>query len=157
MLIITSFVVVMWEYSHSVEADVSKSVVWKLYSDVSTWPGWDKGIERISLDGEFKEGTVGMIKPKGQDELPYRLTEVSAKSAFSDEMEILSAEVTIRFEHTLEDLEHGRIKITHHVVIFGPNADSLGPQIGPGITGDIPENMESLVKLAQRGQSAQNS
>ncbi len=157
MLIITSFVVVMWEYSHSVEADVSKSAVWKLYSDVFTWPGWDKGIERISLDGEFKEGTVGMIKSEGQDELPYRLTEVSAESAFSDEMEIPDAEVTIRFEHTLEDLGHERTKITHHVVIFGPNADSLGPQIGSGIASGIPETMESLVKLARQNQSAHNS
>ncbi len=157
MLIITSFVVVMWEYSHSVEADVSKRAVWKLYSDVSSWPSWDKGIEQISLDSEFMEGMGGMIKSEGQNELPYRLTEVSAESAFSDEMEIPGAGVTIRFEHTIEDLGHGRIKITHHVVIFGPNADSLGPQIGPGITSSIPETMESLVKLAQQNQSAHNS
>ena len=72
-----------WEYEHSIEGNVSTSALWGMYSDVSTWPEWDKGIEKIGLDGEFREGTSGTIKPVGQDHLPFRLTKVTVDGSDS--------------------------------------------------------------------------
>ena len=140
-----------WEYEHSVEGEVSRSALWGLYSDVTTWPEWDKGIERIRLDGEFREGTSGMIKPMGQDELPFRLTKVAVDGGFSDETEIPGAGVTIGFRHTLESVGEGRCRITHHVSIFGPGAGSLAPTIGPEMARGIPDTMRSLLRMAQQG------
>jgi len=34
------------------------------------------------------------------------------------------------------------------VIITGPAADEMGPQLGPEITADVPEAMESLARLA---------
>jgi hypothetical protein len=67
----------IWEYEHSIEGEVSRSALWGLYSDVTTWPEWDKGIERIRLDGEFSEGACGAIKPVGQDQLRLRVRKVT--------------------------------------------------------------------------------
>ena len=102
----------IWEYEHSVEGKVSRSALWGLYSDVKTWPEWDKGIERIRLYGEFREGTPGTIKPVGQGQLPFRLTKVTVDGGFSDETEIPGAEVTIGFKHTLESVGRGETVVT---------------------------------------------
>jgi hypothetical protein len=122
-----------------------------LYSDVTTWPEWDKGIERIRLDGEFREGASGTIKPVGQDQLPFRLTKVTVDGGFSDETEIPGAGVTIGFKHTLESVGEGRCRITHRVSIFGPGAGSVAPTIGPEMVKGIPDTMQSLLRMAQRG------
>jgi hypothetical protein len=139
----------MWEFEHSEEGKATKSSLWALYSDVTTWPQWDKGIEWIRLDGEFKEGTPGTIKPLGQDQLPFRLTEVVVDGGFSDETEIPGAGVTIRFRHTIESVGEGRCKITHRVSIFGPGADAVAPGIGPEMAKGVPETMRSLLRMAQ--------
>lgn len=139
-----------WEYEHSIEGKVSRSALWDLYSDVTTWPEWDKGIERIRLDGEFREGTSGTIKPVGQDQLPFRLTKVTVDDGFSDETEIPGAGVTIGFKHTLESVGEGRCRITHRVSIFGPGAGSIAPTIGPEMVKGIPDTMQSLLRMAQR-------
>jgi len=139
----------MWEFEHSEEGKSSRRALWALYSDVKTWPEWDKGIEWIRLDGEFRDGTSGTIKPAGQDQLPFRLTSVTVDGGFSDETEIPGAGVTIGFEHTIESAGEGRCRITHRVSIFGPGAESLAPEIGPGMAEGIPETMRSLLKMAQ--------
>ncbi len=97
----------MWEFEHSEEGVASRSALWALYSDVMTWPEWDKGIEWIRLDGEFREGASGTIKPVGQDQLPFRLTKVTVGGGFSDETEIPGAGVTIGFKHTSNRLAKG--------------------------------------------------
>jgi hypothetical protein len=139
-----------WEYQYSVEGKASKSAVWKLYSNVKTWPEWDKGIESITLDGEFMEGAPGMIKPKGQENaMPFRLTWVEREVGFSDETVIPGADVTVGFTHTLESTGDGSTRITHRVWIAGPAGDSLGTTMGPGITDGVPETMQSLMKMAE--------
>lgn len=139
----------MWEFEHSEEAAASRSGLWALYSDVTTWPEWDRGIEWIRLDGEFLKGTPGTIKPFGQDALPFRLTNVTAEGGFSDETEIPGAGVTIGFKHTLESAGEGRCRITHRVSVFGPGADALAPAIGADMVRGIPETMKSLLRMAQ--------
>jgi len=139
----------MWEFEHSEEGVASRSALWALYSDVMTWPEWDKGIEWIRLDGEFREGTSGTIKPVGQDQLPFRLTKVTVSGGFSDETEIPGAGVTIGFKHTLESVGEGRCRITHRVSIFGPGSGGLAHEIGPEMAKGVPETMQSLLRMAQ--------
>jgi hypothetical protein len=139
----------MWEFEHSEEGNASRRALWALYSDVKTWPRWDKGIEWIRLEGGFREGASGTIKPAGQDRLPFRLTRVTVDGGFSDETEVPGAGVTIGFRHTIESVDGGRCRITHHVSIFGPGADSLAPAIGPDMAKGIPETMRSLLRMAE--------
>ena len=139
----------MWEYEHSIEGKVGREAVWGLYSDVATWPEWDAGIEWIKLDGDFSAGASGKIKPKGQDQLPFRLTKIDVDGGFSDEAEIPGAGITIGFTHTLESVGEGRTRITHHVTISGPAADYLGPAIGPEMAEGIPDTMYALMRMAQ--------
>ena len=67
---------------------------------------------------------------------------------FSDESYVPG--LAIRFDHSLERMAAGKTRITHRVIITGPAADDLGSDLGPQITADVPEAMESLAHLAQQ-------
>jgi hypothetical protein len=128
---------------------VSRSAVWSVYSDVTAWPQWVRGIEWMRLDGGFEAGVSGTIKPKGQNQQPFRLTNVSVDSGFSDETEIPGSGVTIEFTHTLESVGGGLTRITHHVEIWGPTAEYLGPAIGEKMADGIPDTLYALMRMAQ--------
>lgn len=136
----------MWEYEHSVRTDASPEAIWRLYSDPSSWPSWDSGIEHMELDGPFAVGTTGRLTPVGQNNLPFTLTEVVPTRRFVDETQV--AGLVLRFIHTLVPEPTGGTTITHRVEIIGPAADQLGPQIGPKVTAGVPTTIETLAKQA---------
>jgi hypothetical protein len=136
----------MWTYEHSIETDASPASIWPLYRDVPTWPRWDQGLEWVTLSGPFAAGSTGNLKVPGQDPLPFTLLQVRLLEGFSDETYIPG--LAIRFDHCLEPTATGKTRITHRVIITGAAAEELGPQLGPQITADVPEAMESLARLA---------
>src|SRR5580704_17634124 len=136
----------MWQYEHTLEAEVTPAAVWRLYSDPSSWQTWDYGIESMELDDTFTAGGTGRLTPRGRDAIPFRLVEVDENVGFTDETEVEG--LILRFIHRLEPVDDRRTPITHRVEITGPAADKVGPQIGPSITDGIPVTVATLVDLA---------
>jgi polyketide cyclase/dehydrase/lipid transport protein len=136
----------MWTYEHSIETDATPDAIWPLYTDVPAWPRWDQGLEWVMLNGPFAAGSTGSLKVPGQDPLPFTLLDVRPLAGFSDETYIPG--LAIRFDHSLAPTSTGKTRITHRVIITGAAAEELGPQLGPRITADVPEAMESLAHLA---------
>jgi hypothetical protein len=136
----------MWTYEHSIETDASPEAIWPLYADVPAWPRWDQGLEWVRLNGPFSAGTTGTLKVPGQDPLAFKLGDVRLLKGFSDETYLPG--LVIIFDHSLEPTASGKTRITHRVIITGPAAEVEGPQLGPQITADVPEAMESLARLA---------
>ncbi|MFF2077211.1 SRPBCC family protein [Kitasatospora sp. NPDC058162] len=136
----------MWEYEHSLVADVTPEAVWALYRDPESWLRWDHGLAAIALHGPFEVGTKGVLTPKGQDELPFTLTEVEPDRRFADETAVNG--LVLHFIHTLEPQEDGRTRITHRVEITGPAAPDLAPHVGPAVTAGIPATLTRLADLA---------
>jgi polyketide cyclase/dehydrase/lipid transport protein len=138
----------MWECEHSIDADgVTPAQVWARYADTATWPEWDTGIVRVTMDGPFAAGTSGTMTPEGQDPLPFAITEAVPNEGFTDETVIPDA-VTLRFIHRLSSQPGGGTRITHRLEIAGPAAEQMGPELGPQITEDFPEAMHALAKAA---------
>lgn len=137
----------MWEFEHTVTTAAKAETIWELYSDLSCWTQWDKGIEHASLEGPFAAGTQGLLQPAGQQRLVFRLLEVEPLRGFSDITDIPGAGIHIHFMHRLHQTSEGT-KVTHKVTITGPNAGHLGPQIGAGMAEGIPHTVEGLVALA---------
>jgi hypothetical protein len=137
----------MWQFEHTVITKAKAESIWKLYSDISTWVEWDKGIEFASLEGPFAAGTRGILQPEGQERLAFELTEVEPLHSFSDVTDIPNAGIQIHFTHRLIQVAQGT-SVTHKVTITGPNADHLGPQIGAGMVEGIPHTVDGLVALA---------
>lgn len=141
----------MYEYEYSLETSASPEAVFQLYSDVSSWPRWDKDVEKVELAGEFEAGVSGVMVITGQGALPFTLTSVELNRGFSDQTPLEEAGVVVNFDHILTPTAQGGTLITHRLSITGPAAATVGPQIGPFITEDFPQAVATLAQLAEKG------
>ena len=85
------------------------------------------------------------MKFQGQEPLRYRLAKVERGREFVDETPV--GELVVRVSHRLEPLDSGRLRITYVAEVDGPEEQARA--IGPVITDDFPETMDSLVSLAK--------
>lgn len=139
----------MWAYEHSVEADVTPEAIWALWKNVAGWGSWNDDIEAITLTGPFAAGSEISMTPVGQEPVELRLETVVENREFTDVCEVPGIEIWTR--HLVEPVEDGGVRVTYRTEISGPAADQVGPELGPQITGDFPQTLAALVKLAGQG------
>ena len=139
----------MWTTEHSIETDLSPSALYDVMSDVTSWPRWNAGVERMELNGPFTAGTTGVMHMPGQDRLDLTLAWVEPGMGFEDVTPIPQTGVVVTVRHTLDALASGRTRITYACRIDGAGSDEMGPVIGPEITADFPEVMASLVRYVE--------
>ena len=137
----------MWAAEHSIETSAAPDQIWRLWADVDGWPEWNGDIERIELMGPFAVGSRIVMTPIGEEPVELRIAEAVEPELFVDEAEL--GEVVVRTVHRVERLDGERARVTYRMEITGPAADTLGPQIGPEISGDFPETLEALVERAE--------
>src|SRR6266480_7788191 len=137
----------MWVAEHSVETTATPAAIWRQWSDVDAWVEWNGDIERIELDGPFAAGSRIVMTPIGQEPVELRLAEAVEPERFVDEAEL--GEIVVRTIHRVERLDGERARVTYRMEITGPAADTLGPQIGPEISGDFPQTLGALVERAE--------
>ncbi len=137
----------MWHVEHSLEGDVEAEAVWRLWSEPSTWPEWNAGIERIELLGPFATGSTVKMTPTGADPVSLRLADVVEPHWFVDEAEL--AGVVVRTVHRIEPVRPGRSRISYRTEITGDAADRIGPRLGPAITDDFPDVLAALMARAR--------
>jgi uncharacterized protein YndB with AHSA1/START domain len=142
------FAHVMWATEHDVETSASPEAIWGLWSDVEAWPEWNGDIERIEISGPFEEGSTITMTPSGQEPVELHIVEASEPELFVDEADL--GEVVVRTTHRVDRLDGDRSRITYRMEITGPAADSVGPELGPQISGDFPEVLAALAERAER-------
>jgi hypothetical protein len=135
-----------WTTEYTSRTDGSRGDVWSLWSDVSTWPSWDAGVERVEIDGPFAAGSRGRLKPAGSPSVRYRLTSAVPESGFADETRLPLARMV--FEHELADAPGGGTLITHRATISGPLTPLWRRVIGRGLARDLPDTVRSLAARA---------
>jgi hypothetical protein len=138
----------MWEAENSTETSATQEAIWRLWADVAGWPGWNADIEQIELSGPFAAGSTIRMTPIGQEPVELRITEAVEPELFIDEADL--GEIVVRTIHRTEQLDAGRTRISYRMEITGPASDTLGPQIGPEISGDFPQTLAALVERAER-------
>jgi uncharacterized protein YndB with AHSA1/START domain len=137
----------MWSTEHSVETGAAPERIWRLWADVARWPEWNADIERIELVGPFAAGSRIVMTPGGQEAIELRVAEAAEPELFVDEADF--GDVIVRTTHRVERVADDRSQITYGMEITGPQADALGPQIGPEISGDFPQTLAALVERAE--------
>jgi Polyketide cyclase / dehydrase and lipid transport len=139
----------MWATEYSIEATATPSAVWRVWSDVGRWPEWNADLERAELSGAFVEGSTTTMYQRGGGAIELRAAEVVEPERFVDEADL--GDVVVRTIHRIETLEGDRrVRVVYRIEIRGPQADTLGPQIGPEISADFPEVLAALVQRAER-------
>jgi Polyketide cyclase / dehydrase and lipid transport len=136
----------MWSTEHRIETSATPEQIWRLWADVPGWPEWNADIERIELVGPFAEGSRIVMTPRGQEPIELRVAEAAEPELFVDEADF--GDVVVRTTHRVQRVAGDRSKVTYRMEISGPQADTLGPQIGPEISGDFPQTIAALAERA---------
>lgn len=131
---------------HTVETTASPEQVWNIWQDVSNWNSWDHGIEYSTINGPFKEGTTGNIKPKGGPLLQTKLTSVVPMKMFVDESKLPLARVIV--SHFMGE-SNGKTQVTHQIEMVGPLAFIFAFLIGRTMKKNLPQEMMALIKKAE--------
>jgi uncharacterized protein YndB with AHSA1/START domain len=137
----------VWVVEHSVETSATTQAVWRLWADVERWPEWNAGVERIELRGPFAVGSRILMTPPGEAPVELRIAEAVEPELFVDEAD--GGYFVVRTTHRVEAVANERSRITYRMEITGPAAETMGPQIGPEISGDFPEVLAALAARAE--------
>ena len=137
----------MWVAEHSIETTARPEAIWRQWSDVGAWPEWNADVERIELDGPFAAGSRITMTPIGQEPIELRIAEAVEPELFVDEADL--GEIVVRTIHRVEQIDEERTRVTYRMEITGPAADTVGPQVGPEISGDFPQVLAALVERAE--------
>jgi uncharacterized protein YndB with AHSA1/START domain len=133
----------MWTVEHSIETSASPEAIWRLWSDVPGWPEWNADLAEAELDGEFGEGSTIRMTSKDGDVVELRIEKAVEPGRFVDEADF--GNIVVRTTHRIEP---GRI--VYRMEITGPEADTVGAELGPQISGDFPDVLAALAERAER-------
>lgn len=131
---------------HTEKTHASKEMIWSIWEDVENWNSWDHGLEFSTLDGPFKTGTTGTLKPKGGPVIKTTLTKVDPMNAFVDEAKLPLT--TILMYHKIEE-GNDNLKITNRVEMYGFFAPFYAILLGRDLKKNLPTEMRAMIKKAE--------
>ena len=138
----------MWSTEYSAETGLGAAAIWAALSDLHHGVALDGNSDRFELHGPFAVGTELMVTPQGQGSFRSTITELTEGSVYADRTEF--GGLILTFRHTLAPLAGGGTRVTHQLVIDGDEAGTMGPELGPQISADFPEAMNTLLAAARR-------
>lgn len=119
------------------------AAVWQVLADVGRWPGWNAGVEAITLHGAFASGSTFTMKVPEQPAFTSRLLAVRPGAGFTDETKL--GDICVTVEHRIERAAGGATRIVYAVTVTGPGADEVGAMV----TGDFPDVLKALAARAE--------
>lgn len=132
---------------YSIKTKAKPETIWKLWENVNDWPNWDQGIESSQIDGQFKPGSKGWLKPKRGPKVKFVIVEALQFEMFCTRSFLPLT--TLHFSHTIEQAGEYSV-VTHLIEMKGFFSFLFSRIIGPGIKKDLPTAMENLIQKAER-------
>jgi hypothetical protein len=139
-----------WEYAPSIETTASPEAIWRLYQDVSRWPEWKYGVQRVELTGPFAAGSTGTITPVGQPPMPFRIVAATENEGYISETRLADG-VPLRLEHTLTPLPGGGTRVVHKAHVPRAALDVFGDGFSPNLNAGINVTLAALSSRAAGG------
>ncbi len=116
--------------------------VWRIWTDVSGWPGWDKSKEIARLDGPFAVGTAGWAKQRGNLGGPFTITRVNTGQGWTSECPLPLGKAV--FGHLIEALPSGNVRVVKTVEVHGGFAPMFRLTFASKMRRDITESFAAL-------------
>lgn len=136
-----------WKLSAESKAKATSKNVWAIWTDVSSWPKWDHELEWSVLEGPFKVGTKGKLKPKGWFASTFEIISVEKDKSHSDKTVMPLTEVI--FSHEVTSCDQSHVKIEHTVVVKGLLAPLLWLTMRNKLKSGLPSAVNRLALLAE--------
>src|SRR5690242_12635346 len=105
--------------SAQISSEVPAEAFFERWADMATWPEWNTDTEWVRLDGPFRAGATGKLKPKGGPVTRFVVAELVPGREFTDVSLLLGARLTFRH---LVSVEGGRTTVEVRVTLGGPLA-----------------------------------
>lgn len=143
-----------WTVEASADAMATPKVVWGIWTNVNRWPEWDSALEWSHIDGKFRVGARGEIKPKEWPVSYFTVTVVEPLKRYHDISNVSFA--TVEFAHFLTPAGPGHVKITHQVTVEGLFAPFLKFTLGKALKQGLPHAVKAIAELAERREAESN-
>lgn len=138
------------KFSHSIQIKATSQTIFNIYSDVNNWQTWDKDVELSTIEGKFKTGAIGELKPKGAPKSKIIFTEVIKEKSFTTLGKLPLCKMY--FEHTINEINEineNITEVTHTIKFIGFLSPIFGRLIGNGIKKNLPDVLEGLKLYAE--------
>ena len=132
---------------HTEKTVASPATIWKLWSSIDKWAEWDVDLDYVRINGPFKKGARGHLKPKGFFRLPFSIIECKENVSFTDQTNLILGKLV--FTHTVTKTADG-CEITHRAEARGLFGWILGLIMGRSMRKDLPLSMKRLVEAAEK-------
>lgn len=141
----------MGTYANTRQTRAAPEQVWRLWSDVSTWPAWNPDVLSIAIDGPFASGTTGTMTTKAGGKHAIELESVEAGRAF----ELVTAAMPgtrFAFRCEVTPAGGGGAVISQALTMRGPLGGLFGPMMGRRIAEGFGPILDGLKAAAERGE-----
>lgn len=133
-------------FFHEVETSADASEVWRLWTDVSTWRDWDKGLKNAELERAFAAGAQGRIVPLSGPTARFDVTAYNEGTSYAFETRLPFARLEVRRSLVSENPTRFR----HDVTFKGALGGFWASRFGPGFRKALPPTMEAIAEIAER-------
>jgi hypothetical protein len=133
-------------FSHEITTTASPDAVWTLWTDVSTWSRWDKGLKEARAEAPLTIGVKGTIVPLQGSEASFVVTAFNPKTSYAFTTQLPFAELSVTRTITGE----APTRFRHDVRFDGPLAAVWASQFGPQFRAALPPTMEAIAETAEK-------
>lgn len=135
-----------YHFRHTASTTASADKIWNVWTDVSNWKQWDKGLKEAILDGEFVVGAKGKLIPDKGPKSKFIISEVVSNQSYTFKTSIPFGWLIIK--RSLE-VKNGVTYFTHDVQFTGILKKILGKKLGENYKAMLPDVMNEIKIIAE--------
>ena len=131
---------------NTVATTASPEQIWAIWTDVSNWEQWDKGLKKADMDTPFSLHSSGVITSLEGRKSKFKVVELEEGKSYTFKTKLpLGGLYVKRF---LEQ-RNGKTYFTHEVWFKGITKGIFAKAFGPKFRTLLPEAMNSIKKIAE--------
>jgi Polyketide cyclase / dehydrase and lipid transport len=131
-----------------VTSPAAPAAFFERWADMATWPQWNLDTEWVRLDGPFRTGATGTLKPKGGPKVPFVVRSMVADREFIDDSKLWGA--TLTFAHHVTAQPDGGSLVEVTVSMTGPLARVWTAIMGKGVRSSLQRDLDGLAEATER-------
>lgn len=135
-----------YHFSFTVSVNNSKAKVWETLFDVESWNVWDTELKFAKLNGEFKVGSKGILRPNKGPKLNFYISEIIPNETYTFKTKMPLGWLNIK--RKLSE-ENGKILFTDDIQFTEILKHIFGLMLGKGFIKVLPGVMQKFKKLAE--------
>jgi hypothetical protein len=133
----------------SIETSATPAEVWRIWSDVNSWPEWNPDMKESRLDGPLEVGTTGMVHTRSGGRHDVVVTQLEDGQSF--ELESTAMPMTKMAIRATVTPTANRTRISQGFEARGLLAPVVGPMMGGTILKTFDSVLQGLAKKAESG------